>query len=248
MIRTDPVLSIVYLNFNVTKPPFNDPRVRRAFSLAIDREMISRTVLNGAWMPATSFTPPGCAGYVPPPLPLADLATARRLLAEAGFEGGKNFPAVPIQVLNDANHPRIMEAIQAMWQKELGVKVAIEPSEQKTWLQNQQSMSHVAGTLGWSADFADPLTFLALLNTGNGNNWSGWSNAEYDALLSQAANTTDSQARFALLQKAEALMLEISPVAPLFFKASNYLIHPAVKNWVPAPLALHRYQLIRLEK
>jgi oligopeptide transport system substrate-binding protein len=247
-LRTDPLLNITYLNFNVTKPPFTDPKVRRALTLAIDRETISRTVLNGAWPAARSFTPPGCNGYVAPTQPAHDFAEARRLLAEAGFPDGKGFPVVPVQVLNDANQPRIMEAIQAMWQRELGVNITIEPSEQKTWLQNQQSMAHTAATLAWNGDFADPVTFLALLTTGNGNNWTGWSNREYDALLEQAANTADPHARFETMQKAESLMLDAAPVAPLFYKAKNYLIHPAVKNWEPSPLGLHRYQLIRLEK
>jgi oligopeptide transport system substrate-binding protein len=248
-LRTDPMLALTYLNFNVTKPPFNDPRVRRALSLAIDRETISRTVLNGAWPAAHSFVPPDCGGYVPVPLrPDHDFDAARRLLEEAGFSGGKDFPVVAVQVLNDANQPRIMEAIQAMWQRELGVKMTIEPSEQKTWLQTQKSMAHMVGMLRWFADFGDPVTFLTLPTTDNGNNWSGWSDAGYDALIKQAANTADPRARFEILQKAEARLLEASPVAPLFFIAANYLIDPSVKNWQPAPLGLHRYQLIRLEK
>jgi oligopeptide transport system substrate-binding protein len=247
-LRIDPLLHITYLNFNITKPPFNDPRVRRALALAIDRETIARTVLNGAWPAAHSFTPPSCAGYVPPAQPGHDFSAARRLLEEAGFPGGKNFPAFAVQVLNDANQPRIMEAVQEMWQRELGVKMTIEPSEQKIWLQTQRSMAHTAGTLGWYGDFADPVTFLALLTTGNGNNWSGWSNAEYDSLLKRAANTADPRARYQILQQAERLMQDACPVVPLFHKAANYLIHPAVKNWAPSPLGMHRYQLIRLEK
>ena len=247
-LRVEPGLNITYLNFNVTKPPFTDARVRRALSLAIDRETISRTVLSGSSPAASSFTPPGCAGYVPPAHVHYDLTEARRLLAEAGFPEGKGFPAIPVQVLNDTNQPRIMEAIQAMWQRDLGVRITIEAFEQKVWLQNQQSMSHTAAMLGWNGDFADPVTFLTLLATGNGNNWTGWSNPEYDALLNQAANTADPRARLETLQKAETLMLNATPVAPLFFKAKNYLVHPSVKNWEPSPLGLHRYQLIRLEK
>lgn len=247
-LRTDPLLNITYLNFNVTKPPLTDAKVRRALSLAIDAETISRTVLNGAWPAAHSFTPPGCNGYVAPTQPEHDFAEARRLLAEAGFPGGKDFPTLPVQVLNDANQPRLVEAIQAMWQRELGVKISIEPFEQKTWLQNQQSMAHTLSTASWYGDFADPVTFLAILTSGNGNNWTGWSNREYDALLDRAANTADPRARFETLQKAEALMLESAPIVPLFHRAKNYLIHPAVKNWEPSPLGLHRYQLIQLAK
>jgi oligopeptide transport system substrate-binding protein len=247
-LRIDPMLNITYLNFNVTKPPFNDARVRRALSLGIDRDAIARTVMNGAWLPARTFTPPGCGSYAAPRRAPDDFAEARRLLAESGHPNGQGLPVIPVQVLNDSNQPRIVEAIQAMWQRELGVRITIEQYEQKIWLQNQQTMTHTLATLAWNGDFADPVTFLGILTGGNGNNWTGWANQDYDRLLDQAANTADAAARFDLLRKAEALMLDDAPVAPLFFRAKTYLIHPAVKNWEPAPLGMHRYQIIRLEK
>ena len=153
-----------------------------------------------------------------------------------------------MQVLNDDKLPKEAEAIQAMWQRELGVRVTIEPFEQKTWLQNQQTLTHTLGLMGWTVDFPDPITFLDLFKTAGGNNWTGWSSKAYDALLEQAANTANPAARFAYLQRAESLLLEEAPVAPVVFGARSYLIHGAVKNWEPAPLGLHRYQLIRLEK
>lgn len=246
-LRIDPLLNITYLNFNVTKPPFTDPRVRRALALAIDREAISHTVLNGAYPAAHSMTPPNCGGYTARAQVPDDFAAARRLLADAGFPGGQGLPIIPVQVLNDESQPRMMEAIQAMWRRELGVRVTIEPYEQKTWLQNQQTMTHTLGVLGWTADFADPVTFLDVFRTGNGQNWTGWGSPDYDRLIEQAANTSDPQARFEVFQKAEALLLQAAPVAPLVFRARTYLIHPAVKNWEPSPLGLHRFQLIRLE-
>ncbi|MEY4939822.1 MAG: hypothetical protein RIQ93_1557 [Verrucomicrobiota bacterium] len=246
-LRVDPLLNITYLNFNVKKAPFTDPRVRRALSLAIDREAISRAVLNGAWPAAHSFIPPNCGGYSSRARVETDFEQARRLLAEAGFPGGRNFPSIPIQVLNDADLPRVMEAIQAMWQRELGVRLTIEPFEQKTLFQNQQTGAHTLATLGWTADFADPATFFGILVTGNGNNWTGWSSAEYDRLIAVASNTADPRARFELLHQAEALLLEAAPIAPLVNRTLNRLAHPAVKNWEPSPLGVHRYQLIRLE-
>jgi len=246
-LRVDPLLSLYYLNFNVTKPPFTDPRVRRAFGLAIDGEALARRVLNGAFTAAHSIVPPDCGGYTPRTQVPTDVAEARRLLAEAGFPGGRNFPTIPVQVRNDEDQPRMMEAIQAMWQRELGVKVTIEPSEQKTWLQTQQTMAHTLGILGWGGDFADPVTFLENFRTGNGQNWTGWGNKDYDALLDQAANTAEPSARLAILQKAEALLLEAMPAGPLVFRTRTYLIHPAVKNWEPSPLGLHRFQLVELK-
>ncbi len=246
-LRVDPLLNITYLNFNVTKAPFTDARVRRALSLAIDREAISKSVLNGGFLPARTIVPPDCGGYVAKASVPTNYDEARRLLTEAGFPGGKGLPTIPVQVLNDENQPRILEALQAVWQRELGVRVSIEPYEQKTLFQNEQTLQHTLAGLGWTGDFADPVTFLDIFRTGNGQNWTGWGDKAYDALLDQAQQTADPQKRFDLFQKAEALLLDASPGAPLVYRARTYLIHPSVKNWEPAPLGLHRFQRVRLE-
>ncbi|MCX6953201.1 MAG: peptide ABC transporter substrate-binding protein [Verrucomicrobia bacterium] len=247
-LRLDPLLNLTYINFNVTKPPFTNPKVRRALALALDRTAISERVFNGGWPPAHTLVPPHCGNYTSPAGQPDDFATARALLAEAGFPGGKGFPTLAMQVLNDDKLPKMAEAIQAMWQRELGIKITIEPYEQKTWLQNQQTLSHTLALLGWTADFPDPITFLDTFRTGNGNNWTGWGSKEYDALLDQAAITADPAARFDLLRKAESVILDEPGIAPVVYRASTYLIHPAVKNWQASPLGLHRYQLIRLEQ
>jgi oligopeptide transport system substrate-binding protein len=222
--------------------------VRRALSLAVDRTALSQNVLNGAFLAAPTMVPPACGDYVSTAKVTRDLDTARRLLAEAGFPGGKGLPSIPVQVLNDENQPRVMEALQAIWLKELGVKITIEPFEQKTLFQNQQNLQHTLAVLGWTGDYADASTFLDIFRTGNGQNWTGWGNKDFDALLDQAARTTDPLARLTLFQKAEALLLDQAPISPLLHRARTYLIHPSVKNWAPAPLGTRRFQLIRLEK
>jgi oligopeptide transport system substrate-binding protein len=246
-LRLDPLLNTWYMNFNVAKPPLDNAKVRRALALAIDREAISRTIFHGARAPAHSFTPPDCGGYTARARIPTDYAGARQLLAEAGFPGGKGLPVLPVQVLNDSNLPPLMEAIQAMWQRELGVRSTIEPFEQKTWLQNQQTKAHTIGLMGWVADFADPLTFLGLFVSTSGNNWTNWSNPDYDRLIAQTDRTADPQIRLEIFQQAEALLLESAPVTPLNFGARTYLIHPAVKNWAPSPLGFHRFQAVELK-
>jgi oligopeptide transport system substrate-binding protein len=245
--RNDAMLDILYLNFNLKKPPFDNPLVRRALATGIDREAISRTVFEGVWPAAHSVTPPNCGTYVAPTRSADDFGEARRLLAEAGYPGGKGLPTIPLQVLNDIRQPKLAEALQAMWQRELGVSISIEPYEQKTWLQNQQTMNHTLGVLGWVGDFADPVTFLSLFLTGNGNNWTGWSNSAYDQLLDQASHTADAQARFKIFQQAEALLLHETPMAPLVNRTRAYLISPAVKNWEPAALGIHLYKKVYLQ-
>ena len=245
-LRIDPLLAIEYLNFNTTKPPLNDIRVRRALALAIDRAAIARNVYAGSRLPAGTIVPPNCGGYTGPAGLELDFAAARRLLAEAGFPEGKGFPTMALQVRNDESQSRMGEAIQAMWQRELGVSITIEPYEQKTWLQNQQTLSHTLGVLGWTADFPDAITFLDVFRTGNGNNWTGWGSPEYDRLLDAGAVTANAAARLKLLQQAESVLLAEAPAAPVNFRARSYLLHPTVKNWIPSPLGIHRYQLLRL--
>lgn len=245
-LRIDPLLQLYMINFNSTKPPLDHPKVRRALALALDRTSIARIVFNGARLPAHTAVPPNCGGYTGPAGQPDDFAAARALLAEAGFPGGRGLPTMPMQVLNDDKLPRMAETIQAMWRRELGVNITIEPYEQKTWINNQQALSHTLSLRGWTWDYPDPINLLETFRTGNGSNVFGWSNPTYDALLDQAAVTTDPAARFALLQKAEALMLDEAPCAPLTFGARTYLIAPAVRNWAPAPLGIHRYQLLDL--
>ena len=246
-LRLDPLLSTFFIYFNASKPPLDNPKLRRALSLAIDRESISRHVLNGSRPPATTLVPDNCAGYTSSTRVSFDYAAARQLLTDAGYPGGQGLPVFEVLVRNDDIQPKITEAIQAMWQRELGVRITIAPIEQKTLFQNQQTLNYTISFGGWNGDFVDPVTFLDLFVTGGGNNWSGWSNPTYDQFIAEAARTRDSARRFEILQRAEALLLEASPIAPVFHNARTYLIHPAVKNWESALLGIHRYELIKLE-
>lgn len=246
-LRIDPLLSIYYLNFNLKKPPFDNALVRRAFSLALDRAALSRSVLNGILPPAYSFVPPDCGDYQSTARIQENTATARELLKAAGYPDGKGLPPISLQILNDQRQPKLAEAAQAMWSRELGANVMIEMNEQKVWLQNQQSMTHQVAFLGWTADFPDPITFLSLTQSDNGQNWSGYANKIYDQMLAQAEASPDPAKRRELLQAAEDLMLGECPVAPLVYRSRTYLIHPAVKNWDPAVVGIHLYKKVYLE-
>lgn len=245
-LRLDPFLQAIFLRFNTTRPPFTDPRIRRALSLAVDRDAIASSVLRGAGTPARSFTPPDCAGYTARATVATDYEAARRLLAEAGFPGGRGLPAIDLQVRNDEHQPRVAEVLQAQWLKELGVKLTITPLEQKTWVQNQQTLNYTLSGAGWIGDFVDPVTFLDLFVSGGGNNWTGWADSAYDALIRRAAATPDPAARLEFFQQAEALLLEQAPIAPVFFGTRAYLIHPAVHGWEPSLLGLHQYKKVSL--
>lgn len=245
-LRLDPFLQAIFLRFNTTRPPFGDASVRRALSLAIDREALATHVLRGAGTPAATFTPPDCAGYTAQARVPTDYAAARQLLAAAGFPDGKGLPTLDLQVRNDEYQPRIAEVLQAAWKKELGINLTITPLEQKTWVQNQQSLNYTLSGAGWIGDFVDPVTFLDLFVSGGGNNWTGWSDPAYDRLIAQAARTADPAARHEFFQQAEARLLEQAPVAPVYFGTRAYLIHPAVHGWEPTLLGLHQYKKVYL--
>ena len=247
-LRRDAFLQTYFLRFNATKPPLNNPKVRRALSLGLDRESLAKNVLRESRLPAFHFTPPDCAGYTAEARVPFDFAAARALLAEAGFPKGEGLPVIELQVRNDDTQPKVAEAIQAMWLRELGVRITISPFEQKTWVQNQQSLAYDIAFSAWIGDFADPATFLELFLKDGGNNWTGWSHPDYDGLLQAAAAAENQSQRLQRFQQAEALLLEQAPVAPLYFGARVYAINAAVKNWAPSLLGFHRYQLIRLER
>ncbi|MBI2814868.1 MAG: peptide ABC transporter substrate-binding protein [Opitutae bacterium] len=245
-LRIDPFAQTIFIRFNTTRPPFDNPRLRRALSLAIDRDSITRNLLHGSRAPARRLTPPGLAGYSSRTTLTDGFAAARQLLADAGYPGGRGLPPFEIQVRNDELQPKIVEAVQAMWERELGVHAAIALLEQKTSIQNQRVLDFTVGSNGWVADYPDPATFLELFVTGGTANWTGWGDAAYDRLIAQAAQTADPAARHECFQQAEAILLEQSPIIPLIFGARNYLIDPSVKGWEPALIGLYQYKKIHL--
>jgi oligopeptide transport system substrate-binding protein len=246
-LRVDPLLETFFLRFNVAKPPLNNPVVRQALARAIDRAALCRSVLKESRVPAAALTPPNTGGYTPPAGIPDDPASARELLAKAGFAGGKGFPQLEIQFKSDDIHRVTMEAIQQMWRRELGIDVALSPLEQKTWLANQAAMSYQVSSSRWVGDYLDPNTFLDLWLSDGGKNQTGWASPAYDNLVREAAHTLDNDRRHALQGKAEALLLEEAPVVPVFHGARVYLIHPQVRNWPPALLGLRRFQIADLE-
>jgi oligopeptide transport system substrate-binding protein len=248
LLRVDLRLATYFLFLNVRRPPLDNPKLRRALALDVDRTKIARDVLEGSISPAHSYTPPDCAGYTCQAQVPDDAAEARRLLAEAGYPGGRGLPAIEaLSYMRDAS-VRTLEVIQAQWARDLGVHITITPQEQKTLFQNQQDGNYSIAFSSWIADYGDPSTFLETMVTGGGNNWAGWSNADFDHLVQGAAGTADQGARFALYQKAEAILLDQAPLIPVFFGEQSYLIRPYVHGWPPSKLGFVRFKNVWLER
>jgi oligopeptide transport system substrate-binding protein len=227
-LRVDQVLSHVLPLHEHDAPPFDNVKLRLALAHAMDREELSRDVTRGLYPVARCLTPPNCGGYTARAQISDDYDLARRLLAEAGYPGGRGLPPIEVQCYETEVPLRMLEALQAMWLKELGVRITIAQLEQKTLFQNQQDRNYTMAYSGWIADYPDPSTFLGTMVTDCGNNWAGWSNKDYDRLILEASNEADNGRRMELFQRAEAILLGEAPLIPLYFRPNVYAISPAV--------------------
>lgn len=236
-----------FLSVNVDRPPFNDARVRRAFSLALNRVALVEQVTRGGQMPARSFTPPGTAGFEPPLAPVYDPEEARRLLAEAGHPGAQGLAAVEIVFPTSDTARTVLEAMQEMWRRDLGVTVRVVNVEWKVFLDSLSRRDYQIGFMSWIGDYIDPNTFLSMMHSGSGNNRTNWASPAYDELIAQADRTLDREARWALLAEAERLLAQEQPIIPLWHLNRNYLLHSSVRGFTPNLLDLHPYQHIWLE-
>ena len=247
-LRIDPYLGAYFYRLNVNRPFLNEPRIRRALAMAVDRQAIVTHVLRGGQQPASAFTPPGMNGYVPPAGIPTDFAAARRLLAEAGYPGGQGLPPFELLYNISEGHQLIAEAVQEMWRRELGVEVRLVNQELKSTqdarrLGNFQILRSV-----WIGDYVDPLAFLSIWTSDSGNNFTGWSSRDYDSLLAEAARTADPASRNALLQRAEAILLDAAPIIPVYYYSHIFLLQPSVHGWQPTLLDHHPYKNVWLEE
>lgn len=184
-----PGLSVYFYKLNTTRPPFDDPRVRLAINLAIDRRQIVEEVLRLGQVPATHFVPPGMAGYEPPDSPIAlDVERARRLLAEAGYPEGRGMAEVGILYNTLEAHKKLAEVVADQLRRNLGIEARAYNQEWQSFVTTVRNRDYVMARYGWIGDYVDPNTFLDLWLTDGGNNNTGWSHATYDRLLAAAAD------------------------------------------------------------
>jgi oligopeptide transport system substrate-binding protein len=246
LLHLDPYLGCYYYLFNTRRPPLDKPAVRRALALAVDRDRITRHITRAGEVPAFHFTPPGTGGYTAEQPLTGTLDEARRLMAEAGFPGGKGFPTLTVLYNTADAHARIAEAIQQMWKQELGIDIELVNMEWKVYIEQTQNGQYDIARAGWIGDYPDPNTFLDLWVTGGGNNRSGWSNPAYDALIRQAAQTPENTRRHALFQEAEGILMKETPILPIYFYRSKSLVQPSVQGWMSNLLDHHPWKHISL--
>lgn len=225
-------LAVYFIRCNVTRPPLDDPRVRRALSLAIDRRRIVERITRGGELPASGLVPPGTANHQPVDAARFDLDAARRLLAEAGHPGGVGLR--PLRYLywtagggTGQEHAKIAVELQAMWEQGLGLRVELDNREKRVFIAAQRRLDYDLSQSSWVGDYNDPNTFLDLFLSHNGNNRTGWADPAYDALLDRANAEPDLARRAALLAEAEQMLVAgAAVVAPVYFASGFHFFRP----------------------
>lgn len=247
-----PFLGTYFIRFNTQRAPFNDARIRRAFSLVIDKQVVVEKITQAGETPAGSFVPPGTGhGYLPPKGLERNVTEARRLLAEAGFAEGKGFPVVHYLYKGDSDLDRdIAVELQETLRKELGVQMLLKPQEWTVYLAAQSALDYDLCRSSWVADYNDPNTFLNMFVTNDGNNRTGWSHPSYDALIVDAARTSDVEQRFGKFQEAERILVEQEmPVCPLYFYVGIMFYNPdRLEGIEPNLLDEHPLRYMRWKK
>ncbi len=228
--RSLPYLRSYYFGFNVTTHPFTDPRVRRAFAHAINREEIT-SLLKGGQTPVGSWIPKGMLGFNREIGLKYDPEKAKKLLSEAGYTAGKGFPKVTYAFDTRDDNKMIAERLQDQWAKVLGVEVSTRNQEWKVHLAQLRQDAPAIFRHGWGADFPDPDNFMNMFTSYSGNNFTKWKNPAFDELIKKAAAEAKPAKRIALYDKSQKLLLEEeAAIVPLFHDAINLLVSPRVKG------------------
>jgi oligopeptide transport system substrate-binding protein len=231
LLRLAPLSGVYYYMCNTLRPPFNDVRVRRALALSLDRERIVKDVSKGGERPAYTFTPDGMDGFTSESRIPRDVGEARRLLAEAGYPGGRGFPRVTLLFNTAENHRAIAEAIQQIWRRTLDIDVDLYNQEWKVYLDSMHMKNFQICRSALVIDPYDPYQYLRAFESNSGFNDSGWSNPEYDRLLEDGIALSERARRFEKYQEAEAILLRDMPIIPIYFYTHRYLIRPEVRDW-----------------
>lgn len=254
-LRTHAYLGVYYYGLNLARAPFKDnPKLRRALSLAIDRELIAERILGDREQAATGWVPPGVQNhrYAAPHwtgLNRAQrLEKARALYAEAGYSADR---PLQLEILYNTSedHKKIATVIAAMWKQWLGVDVQLRNQEWKVYLQSRRLKADTqVFRAGWIGDYNDPHTFMEIMHSEHGLNDVGYASQTYDDLLAAARREPDLEQRALLMQAAERQLLDDLPILPIYFYNSRRLVRPTVKGWRGNVMDQHRTQTMYLEE
>lgn len=236
-----PYDGVYYYNLNTTIKPLDDVNVRKALSLAIDRTAIVETVLKGGQVPGKNMVSQASrdangdvfadvAGSFDIPMDGSGVAEAQQLLADAGFPNGEGFPEFTILYNTSESHKAVAEAIQEMWNKNLGISVQLANQEWAVFQDTRRNHNFDISRGGWIGDYSDPMTYLGMFLQGSPNNYAQWNSPEYDALI-KAATVQEGQERFDTLQEALSLVMEGRGYMPIYYYTDQIMVSTNLSNW-----------------
>ncbi|WMJ22310.1 peptide ABC transporter substrate-binding protein [Paludicola sp. MB14-C6] len=219
-----------YFEFNMKRPVLANAKVRQALTTAIDSESFVKNVLKNSSKPARQFTPPAIAGYkksfyeeIGPQFKSNDIEGAKKLIEEAKKELGMDKISFTLIVDDTDTASKHAAFFQETWKK-LGVDVKIQAVPFKSRLEKMTQKDFDVTMAGWGPDYNDPMTFLDLFETGNGNNHTSYTNKAYDELLAKVRKETDKKARFGYLAELEKILMKDMPIGPYYFRARDYTV------------------------
>ncbi len=237
-----PYLGTYYYGFNLTRQPFKgNTDLRRALSLAIDRNIITEKILGNGELPADRWLPPGIVSHSEKSTVSMDqnLKLAKQLYNKAGYSRDNPLHTTLHYNSSDQNK-RIAVAIAAMWKKNLGIKVELINEEWKVFLNRRKSKTETQlYRASWIADYNDASSFLALFTSNNAKNDTGYANSVYDDLIKQIESTMDDTKRNELIRQAEQQLLDDQVILPVYHYVSRHLVKPVIKGYRPNPLDHH---------
>lgn len=244
--------------FNVDKEPFDNAKVRKALSAAINRQALVQVITRGGQKPATGFLPYGIPGEDPkkdfrsevePYINVnGNIEEAKKLMKEAGYPGGKGFPEVTLLYNTSENHKAVAEAIQAMWKKNLGIDVGLSNQEWKVFINTRKQGDYDIARHGYFSDFNDLGSLFDLWISDSPNNDAQYNSPEYDKLVLAAREEQDPVKRASLYHQAEDILMADMPVMPIYYYSTSYLLKDHVKGMHVSPLGWEFYREVYLEE
>ena len=263
--HVEPLMGTYYIDFQNQKEPFNNPDVRMALSLAVDRDYVANTVMQGTFSPATNFVGPGITDakegkffedvtreinggdFFNTKNHEADVAKAKELLAKAGYPDGKGFPTFEYMINDIAYHKPVAEYLQSCWKETLGINMDIKVVEWSTFTPTRRAGDYQTARDGWVYDYDDPSNMLNLMMSTSGNNNAKYSNPEVDKLLNEANSTADLDEHYTKLHEAEKMILDDAAVAPLAYYNEFWLQNPKLKGTWHSPYGFWFFQYATME-